>query len=269
METQSRTIWLYSKTLEHCFSWSFCLQAKPTVKTFCLLEARSGSNGYWCFLSRFEGTIFLCLAPLFPNKQSTSESETEPEPEYNHCPNVGHPSLVPQIAKSFDRRSSYSSKGTKNTAPSFQSGVSTPSSQEADPSGVQSIRNSLTARGISQEAAKVILQSWRESTHKQYAVYVRTWLLFFSLRGFDPYKEIPAQALDFMTDLFEQVLGYEHSGVCFITIITHPYRPSIWRTSNCKTVSPRGFLRKTLVTKILCHFGSCYIVIVLKDLITS
>ena len=72
------------------------------------------------------------------------------------------------------------------------------------PSGVQIIRNSLTARGISQKAAKVILQSWRESTHKQYSVYLRKWLLFCSSRDFDPYKATPAQGLDFMTDLFEQ-----------------------------------------------------------------
>ena len=150
--------------------------------------------------------MFLCLSPFFPNKQGTSESGTGPEPGYNHCANAEHSSLVPQIATSFDRLSSYSSKGTKNTAPSFQSGESTPSSQEAHPSGVQIIRNSLTTRGISQKAAKVILQSWKESTHKQYSVYFRKWVLFCSSRGFDPYKATPAQALDFMTDLFEQGL---------------------------------------------------------------
>ena len=108
--------------------------------------------------------MFLCLSPVFPNKQGTSESGTGPEPGYNHCANVDHSSLVPQIATPFDRLPSYYSKGTNNTAPSFQSGESSSSSQETHPSGVQIIRNSLTARGISQKAAKVILQSWREST---------------------------------------------------------------------------------------------------------
>lgn len=152
--------------------------------------------------------MFLCLPTFFPNKQGTSESGTGPEPEYNHCANVEHSSLVSQIATSFDRLSSYSSKGTKNIAPSFQSGESISSSQEAHPSGVQIIRNSLTARGISQKAAKVILESWRESTHKQYSVYLRKWVLFCSSRGFDPYKATPAQALDFITDLVEHGLGY-------------------------------------------------------------
>ena len=39
-------------------------------------------------------------------------------------------------------------------------------------------------------------------------------MLFCSSRGFDPYKATPAQALDFMTDLFEQGLGYS-AGVPF------------------------------------------------------
>ena len=72
----------------------------------------------------------------------------------------------------------------------------------SSPFWLQIIRNSLTARGISQKAAKVILKSWRETTHKQYSVYLRKWLLFCSSRGFDPYKATPAQALDFITDLF-------------------------------------------------------------------
>ena len=117
--------------------------------------------------------MFLCLSPFFLNKQGTSESGTGPEPGYNHCANVKHSSLVPKIATPFDRLPTYCSKRTNSTAPSFQSGESTSSSQEAHPSGVQIIRNSLTARGISQKAAKVILQSWRESTHKQYSVYLR------------------------------------------------------------------------------------------------
>ena len=74
-----------------------------------------------------------------------------------------------------------------------------------------------------------------------------------------------------MTDLFEQGLGYSamNSQVCLITSITQSYWSFIWRTSNCKTVSQRGFSGKTHVTKILCHLGSFYIVIVFKDLVSS
>ena len=83
----------------------------------------------------------LCLSSFFPNKQGTSKSGTGPKPGHNHCANVEHSSLVPQITTSFDRLSSYSAKGIKNIARSFQSGESPPTSQEARSSGVQIIRN--------------------------------------------------------------------------------------------------------------------------------
>ena len=73
---------------------------------------------------------------------------------------------------------------------------------------MQIIRNSLAARGFSQKVTKIILQSWRESTQKQYSVYLKKWLLFCSSKCIDPLKATPTQALDFMADLFEQGLGY-------------------------------------------------------------
>ena len=109
----------------------------------------------------------LCLSSFFPNTQGTSESGTGPEPGYNHCANVEHSRLVPNdcYISSFDRLSSYSSKETKNTAPSFQSGEKTPSSQEAHPSGTQIIRNSLTERGISQKLPKRSICNPGERVH--------------------------------------------------------------------------------------------------------
>ena len=72
---------------------------------------------------------------------------------------------------------------------------------------MQIISNSVTTRGISEKAAYVILQSWRGSTQIQYSVYLKKWMVFCSLRGIDPYKATSVQA-HFMTDLFEQGLGY-------------------------------------------------------------
>lgn len=54
----------------------------------------------------------------------------------------------------------------------------------------------------------VILQSWRGSTHYQYSIYLTKWLLLRRLRDLNPYTATPTQALDFMTDLLEQGLGY-------------------------------------------------------------
>lgn len=109
--------------------------------------------------------------------------------------------VLPKVVTPPDRSSTCSSKGTKNTDSSFQSGQSASSSENTNTSGMQVIRKSLTLRGVSEKAAKVILQSWRGSTHKQYSTYLNKWLLFCSSRGFDPYKATPTQTLDFMTEL--------------------------------------------------------------------
>ena len=146
------------------------------------------------------------------------------------------PSLVPEVATPFGRLPVCTSEGKDNVDPSFQPGESAPSSQESSTSGMQVIRNSLTSRGISEKAAKVILQSWRGSTQKQYTVYIRKCTAFCTSRCFDPYKATSAQALDFMTELLKQGLGYSAMNTVRSALITRfiqPYRSFIWRTSSC------------------------------------
>ena len=92
-------------------------------------------------------------------------------------------------------------------------------------SGMQSIRKSLTSRGVAEKAAKAILQCWRGSTQKQYSTYLNKWLLCCSSSGLDPYQATPTQALEAQaeeaqaleaqatqaqvhTELCEQGLGY-------------------------------------------------------------
>ena len=97
-------------------------------------------------------------------------------------------------------------------------------------------------------------------------------MLFCSSRGFDPYKATPAQALDFMTDLFEQGLGYSAMNTvrsALSQVLHSPTGVPFGELPTVKQFLKGVFQKKTHITKILCHLGSCYIVIVLKDLITS
>ena len=73
---------------------------------------------------------------------------------------------------------------------------------------MQVVWDSLRARGVSEKASTVILKSWRGSTQKQYQVYLQKWYCFCRKRGFDPCSVPPVKALDFLTELFEQGLGY-------------------------------------------------------------
>lgn len=51
-------------------------------------------------------------------------------------------------------------------------------SKQSQFDGFSIIRQSLQDRQIPERAADVIMASWKPSTHKQYAVYIRRWFRF-------------------------------------------------------------------------------------------
>ena len=73
--------------------------------------------------------------------------------------------------------------------------------------GVQIIRESLELQGISKKAGDIILQSWRQGTHKQYASYIKRWISFCGRQQIDCVSPTITQALDFLVGLFEGGIG--------------------------------------------------------------
>jgi len=72
------------------------------------------------------------------------------------------------------------------TVPTSASSAETTLKQKTQATGLPLVRDSLTRRGISTRAAKVILQSWRASPQKQYQTYHQRWRVFCSSRGVNP-----------------------------------------------------------------------------------
>ena len=54
----------------------------------------------------------------------------------------------------------------------------TPANQEDGSDGMQIIRESAAAQGISQKARDIIVQPWRQGTQKQYSSYIKRWISF-------------------------------------------------------------------------------------------
>ena len=84
----------------------------------------------------------------------------------------------------------------------------TPANQEDGSDGMQIIRESLAAQGISQKARDIILQSWRQGTQKQYSSYIKRWISFFHRQQIDCVSPTISQALDFLVELYESGIGY-------------------------------------------------------------
>ena len=60
-----------------------------------------------------------------------------------------------------------------------------PTLSQVNPSTMAGIGGCLKDRGLSQQAAELVLQSWREGTRKQYNPYIKRWQLYCSKRQID------------------------------------------------------------------------------------
>lgn len=58
------------------------------------------------------------------------------------------------------------------------------------------------SRGFSEKATNIILQSWHQSSQKQFDGHIRKWLSFCSQRQVDPTSPSVEVAVEFLTTLY-------------------------------------------------------------------
>ena len=78
---------------------------------------------------------------------------------------------------------------------------------------MQVIRESLTNQGISSEATKIILKSWRKGTSKQYQSYYKKWLDF-------RHKEQISTVCPSLTHVIEILLTLVNNGLSYSSLNT-------------------------------------------------
>ena len=72
---------------------------------------------------------------------------------------------------------------------------------------LQVVRQSTQSHGVSKKTETIILSSWRESTTKQYNVYIRRWMDFCREQQINYMCAAPGQVLEFFTSMFDNI-GY-------------------------------------------------------------
>ena len=70
------------------------------------------------------------------------------------------------------------------------------------------IRRKLSEQGYSDSTISIILASWRDSTKSQYQSSLNKWLDFCILKGIDIISPSIAEAMEFLTSLYEGNLAY-------------------------------------------------------------
>ena len=99
-------------------------------------------------------------------------------------------------------------EGISSESDSPNSGRPPSSSPPAGVTGMQIIRRSLQKSEISPDIVEVIMHSWRDSTQKQYKVYINKWLQFCSEGSHDPLHPTVRAVLSFLHSLFKNGLSY-------------------------------------------------------------
>lgn len=115
--------------------------------------------------------------------------------------------LVSKATQTVSRPSSCNPSEEQLTQTANESEVAS-STKETEPISVSLMRRIYQNRGFSQQATNIILNSWRDSSHKQYGTYLSKWLLFCSKREINPVCSPINIAVEFLAELYELGLSY-------------------------------------------------------------
>ncbi len=130
--------------------------------------------------------------------------------------NSGHPrlaysELVSKGNANAAKTSSASESTRKSASPTRSAKPSSSNTPQTQSAGVPLIREALNQYNLSENAKSILMASWRTGTTKQYKTYLTKWEFYCKANGLDVFKPGLEQAVDFLSYLFQEGLGY--SGV--------------------------------------------------------
>ena len=136
-----------------------------------------------------------------------AKNNSRPGNRNSDNPKVDNSAILYSCAGPSDRHTA-SSEGFCSESGSSNSGRSSSTSSPTGVTGMQIIRQSLQKSEFSPEVVEIIMHSWRDSTHKQYRVYINKCLQFCSEGSHDPLRPVVRPVLLFLHSLFEKGLSY-------------------------------------------------------------
>lgn len=113
------------------------------------------------------------------------------------------------VSKTITNDSSNTSNSSKEKGPVDTARIKTKTPLKKDvPGCIQNLGKEMCHRGLSEEAAEIILSSWRQSTKKQYGTYITKWLQFCSEKQINTFQPLLKELIQFLTVLHTSGLGY-------------------------------------------------------------
>ena len=181
------------------------IQELPPTSQICKLEAGSTMPVCRRIQPKMEPIQALCIPTFLPNNKGHPEgfqgSSTTHDP--SNSPMV-NPTMVPMLTKYVSTKTPHSATITRPVEE--PKAGKPPTNQGVKPhiSGMEHIRSSLKAKGISTESADIISNSRAKGTTTTYGYAWNKWMGWCQQRKIDPSDSTLGEILDFMTFLFHQ-----------------------------------------------------------------
>ena len=196
------------EVVRHDNSRPICGQTECPKTTICQLETRPRSNGGRCFCDIMDDEGSICLPPVQPHREMSGKS-----PKRQGHASIGDTHMADPAMVSDDSTDEYSdsdfiARSTRSlTGPS---GTLSPvnHSKTAATSGVESLRQRFTSKGISTNAANLLLRSRRQGTQTAYNGPWQKWASWCCAKQVDPFQASVEHVVNFLTEQVDRGIAY-------------------------------------------------------------
>ena len=180
------------------------------LSTSPILQLETGPNGvsHGCVSTELVNREELCVSPILSNHALPCEAKSGRRRVDPCLSSVANSGLVPKHTAHANCPTSASPVDPQTSLRSSR--AITPSSCQSHPSTsrVAYVRQSLQARGISGDAAKLILAAWRPGTNSVYNSAWKKWHSWCDKRKIDSFCPTLANITAFLAHSFDKGLEY-------------------------------------------------------------
>ena len=179
--------------------------AKPHQKylKFVSYRADPAAFCYQCFSHVMAASPILCFSTLKSDNKSSPEDSRRESQGARACAEMANPSVVAQVNADVNPVTNTKSKGRRHSVSTQQPTGTPPTPQETVSDSMSLVRRCLDGKGLLTTATKVMEQSWRSGTRKQYATYLQKWKRYSSSGGVDPICPSVEDGINFLAELYD------------------------------------------------------------------
>ena len=125
-----------------------------------------------------------------------------------NCSKLAVPKLVRKNTERVNIQTPFSFQKQASVATTTSARNNSPTESQTGPVSMPFIGQALQRYDLSPGVQEIIIQSWRDSTRKQYSTYLSKWENFCLQQGHIPLNPKTVNVLEFLNNLFSQGLGY-------------------------------------------------------------